>query len=350
MAFHLILTTDYELFGNGSGCLEKCLYEPTERLVSIADSYNAKVCFFVETLELACISALSSNVTIRQYNMITNQLQRLADAGHALELHNHPQWLNATFDKPEWSLAFEKWRIGDLTAREVQQCIQAGITYLSQFQNQPASVFRAGGWAIQPAEATLNTLSQNGLVIDSTVAPGMINPAKGDWYDFRTVPNLPFWQVTDDVCVQNDAGKILEIPITTHDIGVVAHFKALKETKAAPQFPAACEGSYAGPNSSWQATRGRLAKLANIGRVMLDFSTLPGWALIEVTKKYMARFATNKYPIPLVAIGHNKNFSQKSEENLAAYLSWVSSNPNIIFSDYRRFLQALQQSQKSAIK
>ena len=42
MQNHLILTVDYELFGNGSGDIVNCVIKPTAMMLDIADRYNAK--------------------------------------------------------------------------------------------------------------------------------------------------------------------------------------------------------------------------------------------------------------------------------------------------------------------
>jgi hypothetical protein len=75
---------------------------------------------------------------------------------------------------------------------------------------------------------------------------------------------------------------------------------------------------------------------------MLDFSILPAWALIEITQRYITRFSHTSGPVPIVAIGHNKNFSQWSETNMQQYLEWVSSQSELGFSSYAEWLAALQ--------
>ena len=78
-----------------------------------------------------------------------------------------------------------------------------------------------------------------------------------------------------------------------------------------------------------------------MGTTMLDFSTLPGWLLIEVTRAYMQRFANHEGPIPIVAIGHNKNFSSFSSSNLQEWIEWASKQPSIGFSDFGKWKAAL---------
>ena len=52
MSGHVILTVDYEVFGNGEGCLTHCVVEPASRLLQVAEKFNAPVTLFAEAAEL----------------------------------------------------------------------------------------------------------------------------------------------------------------------------------------------------------------------------------------------------------------------------------------------------------
>ncbi len=65
--------------------------------------------------------------------------------------------------------------------------------------------------------------------------------------------------------------------------------------------------------------------------------------MIKVTETYMANVSSlndTSSPLPMVAIGHNKNFTSTSQQNLKEYLIWVQANPDIQFSDYSRWRAA----------
>ena len=342
LKYHLILTLDYELFGDGSGCLDACVVRPTEACRSIVEAHGGHLTLFVEALEFAAIARAGGDRVVEHYSAVERQLSSLARTGHALELHLHPQWLDASCASTGWNLDFRKWRVGDLADEEIHRCFDEGIGYLNRFSRSPVA-FRAGGWTIQPAGRVLRELEARHLKIDSTVAPGVHNAASGDWYDFRRAAIAPFWRVADDVLWPEQNGAIIEIPITTARLGRYAHFKALKESKSQDEFPESCQGSYAGPNDRLQWFKGRISRLQGLGRAMLDFSTLPAWALIDVTRRYMAlQEHAAQSPIPIVAIGHNKNFSARSRAALTEYLQWVARTPEITFSDYDTWLEAVQ--------
>ena len=355
MKHHLILTIDYELFGNGSGCLNHCVTAPTETCLQTLKKYTAELAFFADATEF---KALASYPEIFGQGMqaVETQLVDALNDGHTLQLHIHPQWLGASYENGVWQLDLSKWRIGDLTQDDINRCVAEGLEYLNGIaarsrsdKGQNCKVFRAGGWAVQPGAKVLAALQQCGVEMESTVAPGAYNPARGDWFDFRRSPDLPFWPVREEVCVavnsdiDNGIASLMEVPITTAKVGKLKHFKSLREHRKLPGLPEGCVGSYDGPNSRWQNYLGKLNKLLRMGTVMLDFSTMPGWMLVEITRQHQWVNRARELPIPIVAIGHNKNFTAKSNENLVYWLDWVADQPDIQFSSYDKWQKAFRE-------
>jgi hypothetical protein len=354
MKYHLILTLDYETFGNGSGSLCDCVVEPVERLLDILSAYDAGLQSFIDATEFAAMRGHADNgatelpFEAHWLDRVETQIASLMTAPHSAHLHIHPQWMDAQPVGNSWSLRYDHWRIGDLSREEIDRSVSAGLDYLAQvsdrFTQQETTCFRAGGWAIQPSHTVLASLEKHGVRIDSTVAPGTINLARGDWFNFRAAPRKPFWYTEGDVLQASESG-FLEVPIATAKLGRLQHLKCLKQSKKFGGFPPGCEGTYRGPNSKLQSLMGRLGKVANLGTAMLDFSTMPAWALIEITREYMARYAHTDALVPIVAIGHNKNFSKWSEDNLREYLDWISGQSDVVFSSYARWAEENAASQ-----
>ena len=345
MKFHIILTIDYELFGNGSGCLKHCVLNPTSQCLSTLDPFKAPLSFFVDATEFQAISEVHKEGHYPAYPKIEAQLSDACNTDHNLQLHLHPQWLSARYKDPDWELDFSKWRIGNLSQQDVDVSIENGLAYLRSLlgsnydPQQHLIAYRAGGWAIQPSDKIIPALQSHGIQIDTTVAPGMLNPAKGDWFDFRNSPKLPFWQCDRDVLQTSESG-ICEVPIATEKVGYTKRFKALREHRQTPSLPNDCHGSYGGPNSQWESIKEKITKLGHMNTAMLDFCTTPGWLLIEITQRYMQRFQFHTGPIPIVAIGHNKNFTETSSKALHQWLDWAASQGDITFSDFRKWQSA----------
>jgi hypothetical protein len=318
--------------------------QPTDQCADILQRFNGQLTLFIEALEFQRMRSLSFD----GYNSIETQIQRLLNNGHEAALHLHPQWPQASYANSTWQLDLKKWRIGDLSNEEAHEVVSLGLAYLSDLTTSKITVFRAGGWAIQPERHVLEALTARQVIIDSTVAPGAFNWARGDWFDFRSAPSLPYWQVSQNVCKNSLDGAILEVPIATHHIGRLAHVRALLEKRRKPGFPNGCHGSYAGPNSRLDSFTGKCAKVLGLGRVMLDFSALPASVLITTLRGLTERYADFPGPIPIVAIGHNKNFSDDSAEALAEMLHWVSSQESIALSSYDSWHQSLMQHRQEA--
>ena len=346
MKYHLILTLDYETFGNGSGNLCRCVVEPVERLLKILGEYGAGLQSFVDATEFAAMRAHADDEVpdlpfeVHWLDQVETQINALMTAPHSAHLHIHPQWMDAKVIDETWALNYKRWRIGDLSEQEIDRSVAAGLDYLARisdkFEEQRTICFRAGGWAIQPSGPVLASLEKHAVKIDSTVAPGTMNLAKGDWFNFRAAPLKPFWYTEGDVLVESESG-FLEVPIATAKLGRLQHIRCLRQSKKFGGFARGCVGSYKGPNSKVQSLAGKLSKLANLGTVMLDYSTMPAWALIEITRDYMTRFSDTDGSIPIVAIGHNKNFSKWSEDNLHEFLEWISEQSDVVFSSYSQW-------------
>lgn len=339
---HLILTVDYELFGNGTGCVDHCMLGPAERMMRIAERYSAPVTFFTEVLELMAMERGQD----AQAEAVKIQLRDVLRRGHDAQLHLHPQWDGAKLGSDEdWALNMKLWRIGDLPYDDIYRILSEAKSWLLHVAQPIKSdyqclAFRAGGWCIQPSKHVLKALRNLEFDIESTVAPGFRNANKGEWSDFRVVPDMPFWKVDQDVCRAVDDG-LWELPIVTGNIGPVAHLNSLLQSRRSAESGLApgCEGSYQGPEGRIQALRGKISKLLRLGHVMLDFSSMPAAVLIQLTQQWMKRFQSASCPVPLVAISHTKNFTPRSEAALDEYLDWVKGE-GIDFSTFGQWIGA----------
>lgn len=306
--------------------------------------HRAVLTFFVDSPEFLAMRAAGGRCA-EDAARVEAQLAQAADAGHKLQLHLHPQWLDAKRVDGEWRLDFSRWRIGDLGKEDIVSLVGSGMEYLRSVAGSDPShlcTFRAGGWAIQPARETLDVLASHGVTMDSTVAPGCRHSARGDWYDFRRCPDAPWWAISEDVCRVSDSPALIEVPIATAAVGRLEHARALREHRSHPALPEGCEGSYEGPNSRLQSLMGKVGKAMRMGRVMLDFSTMPSWLLIRICEDYRRRYRDVPGPVPVVAIGHGKNFTAHSESNLRQWLSWVDQQADMRYSDYYQWHSAWQ--------
>jgi hypothetical protein len=343
---HLILTVDYEVFGNGGGCLSHCVVAPASRILGVADTFKAPVTLFAEAVELM---AMEREIGRDAVGDVRRQLSSAVLGGHDVQLHLHPQWQGARKrQEGGWELDLDRWRIGDLPEEEIDHLISTSRAWLDDvaFGNVPGrrcSAFRAGNWCIQPSQAVVQSLSRQGFKVDSSVVPGMRRAGPGEWSDFRSAPALPFWRVDGDVCVSSPSG-LWEVPIVSSKIARLQQLSAELQARNTDnsRFAPGCHGSYAiRSGGRFNRVASHFQKLLDLGLAKLDFSTMPTRTLVTITEDWIRRFDTPNRPTPIVAIAHTKNWTDRSVTHLAEYLAWARDT-GVQFSTYSSWLAALE--------
>ena len=114
----LILTLDYELYGNGSGDVFKNIIEPTNHILSILRQYNIHISIFFEVVEYWKIKEEWDKGNKMGYEnnpieAINDQLRKAYVDGHDIQLHIHPQWVDAKYIDGKWHVNLNEWRLGD---------------------------------------------------------------------------------------------------------------------------------------------------------------------------------------------------------------------------------------------
>lgn len=226
---NLILTFDYELFGDGSGNVVKHMIEPTNHILQICDRYGIKVTLFVEVLEYIKLKEEWDRGNTMGYDenpieAIEFQIQQATLNGHDIQLHIHPQWHNAFYKNDKWQLDLTNWRLGGFRASPeygVQELISKCKLELEKLIAPIAPAYkcaalRAGGYNIMPFDEVYKAMLQVGLKVESSVYPGGYETGNLSNYDYRNVSDkLSYWWVDEaDIRIPSDQQKqILEVPI-----------------------------------------------------------------------------------------------------------------------------------------
>lgn len=348
----LILTVDYELFGNGSGSVSGCVLDPTRRILEIAESHGAPVTLFVEALEFDVMRNADAKVPRRAWAAVRDQLRSAVSRGHDVQFHLHPQWAGAQFEDGAWRLNPSRWRLGDLTASEIEELIGRGCRLLEEVvcpvrKDYRPRAFRAGGWCIQPSRATLEALELHGLDVDSSVAPGLHLADPSRWYDFRRAPaRRSWWPVRDDVTSPDRCGPILEIPIAVGSVSSLSTLTRMVRSRIASsgQFPSGCEGTYESPRGAWGQIRAGISRLVDVRRAMLDFCRLPASTLVKVSREWLRSRNQDGSDMPIVAVGHCKNFGDDAAEQLDQFLGTVARGSDVNFGTFAPWFNRVEKS------
>jgi peptidoglycan/xylan/chitin deacetylase (PgdA/CDA1 family) len=213
------LTFDYELFFGRAGTVERCMLRPTELIRAALRRHAMRATFFIDT---TCLGRLSSHPTWEPtFQQVVTQLTNLVTEGHELGVHVHPHWIDATTDGTTWEFpTYRSYRLHSLPATQVRDLLSDGAQLLRSIVAQAAVVrpvesFRAGGLCIEPFRTIEIGFEAAGLLIDSSVAPGLHTISETHHVDHRAAPGLEPYRFKNSVLQLDRSGPYWEVPITT---------------------------------------------------------------------------------------------------------------------------------------
>ena len=223
---HVLLTIDYEIFGNGSGDVRQHVVDPTERMARIAERYQKPLVIYVEVEEYLAFqrhaTELTSALGYDPARLIRDQMRDLARRGHDVQLHIHPEWHGARLVNGRWQLDFTKRTVDSLfeTVEETTAYLAERKEDLKELAglsaNHPVLAYRAGAFSAQPGTKLIPALAHNGFQIDSSVVHGLTQKNEHLDLDYRNAPaGKQMWRVRSDVAVEDAAGPLMEISIAS---------------------------------------------------------------------------------------------------------------------------------------
>jgi hypothetical protein len=230
-----ILTIDYELFlGSRTGTVEKCMLEPTYRLAKMLDMNNSKMTVFWDILHYYRLKELENDFTNLKNDrkLIDEQISFLISKGHDIQLHLHPQWLDAKYNDGEWKFKYDHYNIHTLSEEEnperietILGCITAAKKLMEKeirkyIPDYEVTTYRAGGFRIEPFVKLKKAFEYNNIYIDSSVLPGMTNNNRINFYDFRNYPSHNYYHFENSPSELSEEGRFIEFPVTTISIPV----------------------------------------------------------------------------------------------------------------------------------
>lgn len=225
----LVLTLDYELWGDGSGNLFQQIIIPTNSILNICKENKIKITIFFEAIEYIKLKEEWEKGNSMGYNKnpiqaIEDQLQKAALDGHDIQLHIHPQWANAEYSNGKWEIDESNWRLGDFRIESdysVENLIRDGkealesiiTTVLPEYK---CFALRAGWYNIMPSRKIYTAMQNLGLKLDSSIYPGGYETGEIRRYDYRKIPlTLDYWWAdsNDITKISKNNKEIIEVPI-----------------------------------------------------------------------------------------------------------------------------------------
>lgn len=209
---------DYELyFGDQPGTVRRCLIEPTEELIRIGKEHNVRFVFFVDIGFLIRLDNYRSNYAELEedYRLVVQQIKDLSASGHDVQLHIHPHWEDTVYDGKKWVMNVTRYKLADFSDDEATAIVRKYKAALDELTGKQSTVFRAGGWCIQPFDRWNAIFRELGIRVDSSVFVGGHFDSDQYAYDFRNAPDKDAYRFSTDVNKEDTAGTFLELPIAS---------------------------------------------------------------------------------------------------------------------------------------
>jgi hypothetical protein len=216
---NIFLTFDYELFfGEKTGTVEKCMIEPTNKLLQMARKYSIPMTFFVDVGYLVRLETESA----KHFNLksdltkVKNQITEMIECGCDVQLHIHPHWERSYYNGEKWVIEVDGcYKLADFEEYELVHIVTFYKDYLEEISRKKVHTFRAGGWCIQPFNRLKDLFKDVGIKYDTSVFPGGNFESKHYSFDFRSAPRKSSYRFEDDVCEEVETGSFTEYPISS---------------------------------------------------------------------------------------------------------------------------------------
>jgi len=343
---YLVLSLDYEVFGNGSGDVRRDMVEPTQRLLALCNEYGAKLSIMFEVGEYwAMREAEQRGLLDLGYSptqQIEEQIRQAARDGHDVQLHLHPWWMGAAFADGGWQLHPEYRQITDLPrgmGTDGDLLSIAGALYQGKrtlealvkpvCPEYSCLVYRAAEFWGQPSRELIAGMKKVGLVADSSVVRGMrqTDPVPTDYRKAKSAVGY-WWTDTDDISQSGPVGEqIIEFPVYSALKPYICNFKwtKLRATLKRRQTEKADTNGHGmvEARQSTESLENVLKKLMSLHPMKYDFCKLSARDMIRGLRaaRQADQSMGNGLGTPVVMLGHSKDFW--NDRNLETFLKFV---------------------------
>lgn len=218
MNLALVLTNDWELFGDGSGDYFEIQHKPTLDLLNVLKDHNAKITLMAEVAQQFGFKSISQQYPwAKEVSSAWEEIvKQTIKMGNDVQLHYHPQWIGANYDGQKWALNEKHWSIAHLEKNEMKDILSNAKIYLEGLIKEvkpdyKCIGFRAGAYYIEPSKYVIEVLKEIEILCDSSVTKGL--NTKG-FFDYRDASNniIP-WQISNQSVKYSGDSGMIEFPI-----------------------------------------------------------------------------------------------------------------------------------------
>lgn len=364
-----ILTLDYEIFGNGLGDVRTDVIEPAHRILSLCNAHHAKMTIFFEVAEYWAFEKYDTHLRRNLgYSPCEEMRKQATDAvvqGHDVQLHLHPQWIDAVHDGHAWQLNTSRWRLADLSDDPGDQGRMASITGLlhkgkSTLEDMIRPVkadyectcLRAGGFCAEPSRQIIAAMKALGLKGDSSVVKGYRKAVAATGatlvdYSHVTTDKTVWWTTEDELTAEGEPGEhVLELSVSGE---IQPYWKNLKWTtvraalrRRQSERLGCVDRSEAKKFSSVPSFRGGLKRALTSQAIMFDYCKLSSRDMLRRVQKH-ARCGGG----PLVLIGHTKDFV--NDRHFERFLARLGESGHVRFRSMSEVIRDMNGAPKTSV-
>lgn len=334
----IIPTLDYEIHGNGHGCSRALMVKPTERLLKLFNTYQARITIMADVAEILKFREYYQDKGQDDYHVqaIESQLKQAIADGHDVQLHLHSSYFNAHHADGYWQQDWTEYDFAQLNYSRMNWMIQTGKNYLEQLL-QPVNpdyrciAFRAANWSMHPSGTAIQALINNGIRIDTSVFKyGRRNhPVQFD-YTHAHSHFLPWTAANEDICLRDPQGKLIELPIYSEArslfdfMSINRLYRVFQAASSRTAIPIQISKKGNRPVFTWGD---KMAWKA-------DLNQSTGTQLIQIANK-LGAYQMNHLDelVPCVLIGHSKLFNAWNAHTLRPFLEYCQTKRNRLCFD-----------------
>lgn len=220
--FNILIEDDWEVMGNGLGNVAQLQYLPSMFFMKLAKRLGINLTFMVDVVQqLEFKKHVDSDYNLKlQKNLWDDTVLLMKSYGFDIQLHLHPQWLNATL-KGDFFFLNDNWNFGRYTPADQETLIKESVNYLEELirpvdPGYKVIAYKGGSWGLQPSGDLLRNMEKYGIRIVTGVRKGMYLPGNGVDYRNLEEPIMPYYPDYNDLCkISAERKEIFIIPLQT---------------------------------------------------------------------------------------------------------------------------------------
>ncbi|MEI7595137.1 MAG: hypothetical protein WCK02_05265 [Bacteroidota bacterium] len=228
MKIKVLLSFDHELpLGGLYKNYDEALFNPTKAIIDLANKLGVRINLFSDILSA---QFFKKNNDFEFCDGYLKQLHHALNTGHDVQLHIHPHWIKSSYIDGKYIPA-NFFKLADYKDENyplnIEGIIENGINYLTDIcikakPSYKCIAYRAGGFNFEPETSRiLNSLLNNGILIESSIVKGFYYKSKHSLINFKNMPKQSNWYISPNEPINipmNDG--LFEIPIASKPAGL----------------------------------------------------------------------------------------------------------------------------------